>query len=142
MAYDTQYHRRAAATISWDWGSTDTSLYNECFTGRARAKALCKLCALESNMDQQCPLATPYFATNYHGGQTISSNLSHSMQRLVLPWSAPNNESRMVELCGLFNKPKGNECRYTCLPLCTYMFIMYTASSTAFRWSYPTPPLF
>ena len=113
VAYDTQYRRRAAATKSWDWGTTDTSLYNECFTGRARAKALCKLCASESHMDQQCPLATPYFAGNYHAGQTISSNLSRSMQRPVLPRPTPNNESRLVELCGLFNKPTGNECRYT-----------------------------
>ena len=79
MAYDTQCRCRAAATKSWDWGTTDTSLYNECFTGRARAKALCKLCASESHVDQQCPLATPYFAGDYYGGQATSSNLSRSM---------------------------------------------------------------
>ena len=62
VAYDNQFRQKAAANRSWDWGSIDTALYNECFTGRTRMKVLCKTCASESHAEQQCTLTTPTLA--------------------------------------------------------------------------------
>ena len=96
VSYDSQFRRKAATLRSWDWGVIDSGLYNECFTGRAKAKVLCRHCLADSHVDVQCPLADPQ-------QQQPRASLSH----------AATQPSRSVEICGLFNQPSGNKCTYT-----------------------------
>ena len=100
VSYDSQFRRKAASLKSWDWGIIDSGLYNECFTGRAKAKVVCTHCLSDSHQESQCPL-TP--------GPQVSRIVPN--QASGGP-NARSNQSRMVELCGLFNRPTGNECKY------------------------------
>ena len=56
VAYDMQFCRKAASKISWDWGEIDLTLYNEMFTGRARAKVHCRICLSKSHLKEPAPL--------------------------------------------------------------------------------------
>ncbi len=35
VSYDAQFRRKASLTRSWEWGTPDSPLYNECFTGQS-----------------------------------------------------------------------------------------------------------
>lgn len=54
VTYDSTYRRAAAAAKSLDWGLIDFSLYNETFTGRARAIARCQHCLSEHHESKDC----------------------------------------------------------------------------------------
>ena len=53
VSYDSQFR---ASLNSWDWGIIDSGLYNECFTGRTKAKVVCTHCLSDSHQESQCPL--------------------------------------------------------------------------------------
>ena len=55
MAYDHQYHWEALARKDLDWSVTDSRLYNEAFTGCARAIARCAVCLQGDHAANQCP---------------------------------------------------------------------------------------
>ena len=52
VAYDRQ---EALARRDLDWSVTDSRLYNEAFTGRARAIARCAVCLQDDDAASQCP---------------------------------------------------------------------------------------
>ena len=52
LDYDANYCQKAEATLNKDWSAIDTSLFSQCFTGRAR-KALAVSTAALSNMIHQ-----------------------------------------------------------------------------------------
>ena len=106
VSYDSQFHRKAALVKSWDWGSPDTALYNECFTGRAKLKVLCKHCLSDTHTEQQCPLAS-------HATTHVATQLSPSLNPPGKTRPLPSGQTRSVELCGLFNKSTGNSCTYS-----------------------------
>ena len=43
--YDPNYHQKAKATLNKDWSANDTSLFSQCFTGRARKAQGCTNCS-------------------------------------------------------------------------------------------------
>ena len=102
VSYDAQFRRRAAFGKSWDWGTVDSSLYNECFTGRAKVKILCKHCLSDSHTDCQCPLAAQ-----------VPSQASQTPTPPAKTRFPSLGQTRSVELCGLFNKPSGNCCTFS-----------------------------
>ena len=53
--YDRCYRRRAAASKDLRWSVPDSALYNEAFTGRARAIPRCHHCLSENHMMSMCP---------------------------------------------------------------------------------------
>ncbi len=56
--YDTCYRRKAAAAKSLDWAQVDFTLYNETFTGRAKAIInRFKICSSEHHTSGDCVLA-------------------------------------------------------------------------------------
>ena len=55
VSYDRQYRREALARKDLNWSVTDPRLYNEAFTGRARAIPRCNFCLQDSHTGQQCP---------------------------------------------------------------------------------------
>ncbi len=59
VSYDSQFRWKASLTGSWDWGVSDTALYNECFTGRARAKQYCRICFSDDRWPHLVPGGQP-----------------------------------------------------------------------------------
>ena len=57
VTYDACFRRKAAITKSLEWGVVDFTLYNETFTGRAKALPCCRYCLSEHHMSANCVLA-------------------------------------------------------------------------------------
>ena len=55
VSYDRQFRREALARKDLNWSVTDSRLYNEAFTGRARAIARCPLCLQDDHSAPYCP---------------------------------------------------------------------------------------
>ena len=55
VAYDRCYRREALAQKNLDWSVPNARLYNEAFTGRARAVPRCSYCLQEDHVSQSCP---------------------------------------------------------------------------------------
>jgi len=62
VLYDRQYRRQALARKDLNWSAPDSRLYNEAFTGRARAIARCNHCLQDDHTTPQCPLNPNYQA--------------------------------------------------------------------------------
>ena len=102
VSYNSQFWRKGHCSEIMGLGGTiNYGLYNECITGRVKTRALSKICHSDSHQDSHCPLVS-------------------TTQALTMPNQIPGSarypmvdKSHMVELCGLFNKPTGNECKYS-----------------------------
>ncbi len=57
VTYDACYRRKAAAAKTLDWGIIDFTLYNETFTGRAKALARCRYCSSDLHPSHECRFA-------------------------------------------------------------------------------------
>ena len=55
VAYDRCYRREALALKTLDWSVANARLYNEAFTGHARAIPRCSFCLQEDHASQACP---------------------------------------------------------------------------------------
>ena len=55
VAYDRCYRREALAQKNLNWSVTNARLYNEAFTGCARAVPRCSFCLQEDHVAQTCP---------------------------------------------------------------------------------------
>jgi len=55
VIYDSSYWRQAASIKFRDWGQMDGRLWNEIFTGRAKAIACCRICLSEHTDCSQIP---------------------------------------------------------------------------------------
>ena len=56
VAYDRQYRREALARKDLNWSVLDSRLYNEAFTGRAKAIPRCRHCLSEAHASTACPI--------------------------------------------------------------------------------------
>ena len=55
VAYDRQYRREALARKDLNWSVPNVRLYNEAFTGRARAIPRCSYCLRDDHTASACP---------------------------------------------------------------------------------------
>ena len=108
VSYDSQFRRKASLTGSWEWGVSDTALYNECFTGRAKTKQYCRICLSDGHMERHCPLATPTTGQPAPVMPTVPRPPFQQTEQ------EPNRRAdrKVVELCGRFNKYTGNDCTF------------------------------
>ena len=53
--YDAQYRQKAEATRNKDWSVIDSSLFSQCFTGRAKPTPSCSHCASLKHDSADCP---------------------------------------------------------------------------------------
>jgi len=125
VIYDSSFHRQAANIKSLDWGHMNSRLWNEIFTGRAKAVTRCRFCLSELHLYTDCPQA-PDNRSQSNGKQ------GH--------W-----ESRQIqdEICHLFNDRRGNRCNFH---LCKFSHICSECSGrhplsqcTSSRRSHPYP---
>ena len=54
-SYDVAYRQQAANRGSLDWGVLDSGLYNDAFTGRAKAIPRCTYCLADTHHSRECP---------------------------------------------------------------------------------------
>ena len=105
VAYDRRYRREALAQKDLNWSVTNTRLYNEAFTGRARAIPRCSYCLQEDHTAQYCPRNPnrPWF----------------SWFPNPIAWESAMNPrqppQRSPEICRRFNEGRCRQsgCRYT-----------------------------
>ena len=76
VTYDACFRRKAAITKSLEWGVVDFTLYNETFTGRAKALPRCRYCLSEHHMSANCVLApeNPQAASTQPAGRGQNQN--------------------------------------------------------------------
>ena len=75
VAYDRQYRREALARKDLNWSATNSRLYNEAFTGRAKAIPRCRHCLSDSHITAHCTLdATLGTPTQVHPNAGSSSS--------------------------------------------------------------------
>ena len=97
VIYDSSYRRQAANMKSLDWGLMDGYLWNEIFTGRAKAIARCRTCLSELHSQADCPEAPD---VRFISAQT--------MAKLGRKEPRPTQG----EICKLFNDNRGNRCTF------------------------------
>ena len=99
VTYDSCYRRQAALNKDLSWSRRDPDLYQEAFTGRARAVSRCAHCLSREHASSFCHLAPPE---------------SHRPQPSLGPSQTPSarHKELHVELCGLYNRREGNACRF------------------------------
>ena len=66
VTYDRQYRREALARKDLNWSVPNPRLYNEAFTGRAKAIARCSFCLQEDHSSQSCPTQPQQACHNGH----------------------------------------------------------------------------
>ena len=98
VSYDMAYRRQAANQRSLDWATIDTTLYNEAFTGRARAIPRCHFCLADSHESRDCS-----FAPEERPSTTRIASQP--------PFRGCTGVDT-VKVCQLFNKLGGSQCRY------------------------------
>ena len=98
IMYDTCYRRKAANVKSLEWGNVDFNLYNETFTGRAKAVSWCVHCSSKLHASAACP------------DKPDSANVR--ARRPACRTLQAKEHSGPV--CGLFNSYRGNNCTYVC----------------------------
>ena len=107
VAYDRRYRREALAQKDLNWSVTNTRLYNEAFTGRARAIPRCSYCLQEDHVTQFCPRDPnrPWFGWFPGSWQQGAPPPRYSTYR----------STTSTEICRRFNdgRCKQNTCRYS-----------------------------
>ena len=103
-SYDMAFSHQVANQCSLDWGVIDSALYNEAFTGQVRLIPRCRFCLADSHYSRECTFGP-----------------EERYLPALAPYSSTHREQRSVQIRQLFNKPRGNACRYKALPLCAFM---------------------
>ncbi len=101
------YRRLAASHRSLDWAVSDTALYNEAFTGWAKLIRSCIYCLADSHESKDCTFAPEESATTPRPSRPPQT-------------ASARSGTGMVEVCMLFNKLTGSQCRFK---LCRYAHI-------------------
>ena len=108
-AYDVAYRRQALTRRDLQWSKVDNVLYNEAFTGRARAIPRCRHCLGENHASADCAYApAPNEPAVQKGDREQPSRLYYGQTRYpARRWGGSGGGQS--ELCHLFNK---SECRF------------------------------
>ena len=106
VAYDRCYRREALAQKNLNWSVPNARLYNEAFTGRARAVPRCSFCLQEDHVAQSCPRNPnrPWFGW-------LQDPLDHFPQHQRPSTSRP---PQSAECCRRYNEGKCKQTLATC----------------------------
>ena len=110
VTYDRQFRREALARKDLNWSVTDSRLYNEAFTGRARAIARCTFCLQDDHAAPQCP--------RNPDRQWLSWFPASPMVPPPIPPVMPTQGGPSQEICRRFNDGRCRQSRCRFLHLC------------------------
>ena len=83
VAYDRQYRREALARKDLNWSAENSWLYNEAFTGRAKAIPRCAYCLQDYHVESLCPvIPTNWSSVGFQTHPIGQPTLPRSMQEL------------------------------------------------------------
>ena len=113
VAYDRRYRREALAQKDLNWSVPNSRLYNETFTGRARAIPRCSHCLQEDHTAAHCP-RNPNHAWFGWWPPAQRPPPSLSWQRYPTPRNQLGRGTNTTEACRRFNAARCNRanCRY------------------------------
>ena len=111
VSYDRQFRREALARNDLNWSVVDARLYNEAFTGRARAIARCSCCLADDHAEASCPQNPnrPVF------GWLPSPSPWQSFPAAHPPPRPPHHAQQPREICKRYNEGRcknAHRCRY------------------------------
>lgn len=111
VLYDRAFRRRAEVTKDLNWSVVNTSLFNLCFGGRARRRAICQICLSEQHSADRCPRRVLAW------GGTLAYSAAVHPDAAYGPVAAsgqqvPYPPLQAQEICRLFNTKGGNRCRF------------------------------
>ena len=114
VLYDRAYRRQAEVSRDLNWSRVNPSLFNLCFTGRARRRLLCHVCLSEGHGAKQCPEMYPQwpmlpFSTQLQAPLQAPPQSVVGQRRSFPPRASSNPQQ---ELCRLFNAKAGNKCTF------------------------------
>ena len=105
VVYDRQYRREALARKDLNWSMPDSRLYNEAFTGRAKAIARCTYCLQEDHITQACPRNPNRPVPGWFPELPWGSDAAHP---------TPRPPAQQTAVCRRWNE---NRCKFT---VCKY----------------------
>ena len=96
VVYDRQYRQEALANRDLNWSRINSRLYNEAFTGRAKAIPCCKHCLSDTHLTANC---------------FLEPNLGVAQPQSTFGTSIPSSSA---EICRNYNAGRCtyNRCRY------------------------------
>ena len=112
VTYDRQFRREALARKDLNWSVTNPRLYNEAFTGRARAIPRCSFCLQDDHRAADCPRDPNRPVFGWFPG--MSPWPVHSVAPQLLPPQQASDRAPHAEICRRYNdgKCKQQHCKY------------------------------
>ena len=106
-----EYRQEALARRDLNWSVTDTRLYSEAFTGRARAIPRCHFCLQDDHTGNYCPKNPDRPWLNW----LSEAPPPRSAQAPNLTTGWPARQRQLAELCRRYNEGRCRQtrCRYT-----------------------------
>ena len=129
VLYDRAFRRQAEATRDLSWSKINPSLFNLCFTGRARRRLLCHTCLGEGHTADTCAEATWQWPVGVVPPPTrpplaLTPLQPAGQRRNPRQFSLDqSHRSSQVEICRLFNHKQGSRCSFK---PCRYVHICST----------------
>ena len=135
VEYDTAFRRRAANCGSLDWGTIDSGLYNETFTGRARPIRRCSYRVIDTHALEECPYAPKGWSQQESG----ASHEPRAGTTQRTPGSArvvgrlDSGRSDAVEILSALQRARGRVL-LSSMPICPLMHQVSPAASAVRVW--------
>ena len=107
MAYNHQYRREALARGDLNWSVLDSHLYNEAFTGRAKAIPRCQHCLSEAHVSAACLFDPNPCSMHVHAKVTTPAQALPPMTHDLGEQSVENTQELHEGRC------KFQHCKYT-----------------------------
>jgi hypothetical protein len=137
VTYDRQFRREALANKNLNWSVTDSRLYNEAFTGRAKAIARCSYCLQDDHADAYCPNnPNRSFLPCYPG--PVLWQAPPTWPPAPMPPTSQGPSLKSQEICRRFNDGRCRMAKCKYLHACSYCRAPHPQIECPHRGGHPT----
>ena len=110
----------ALARKDLNWSVTDPHLYNEAFTGRARAIARCSFCLQDNHTDAYCPKNPNHPLFGWYPSLAIGPTPTGWPSLPPLPFTNPGPSPKSLEICRRYNEGRCKQSRSRYQHACSF----------------------